>query len=519
MPTNWKTILCSVGVALLLYVAAPAANADASTAPMWEGLEAGPYAVGVETIEKYDYSRTSRPKNDYFGSPIPGERARPIQICIWYPAETTEDALAMVYGEYVFPNPVDVDFFPFVTALQQRELQVLGIVLGGDRGAVLDVMNIEMAAVRDAAHAEGSFPLIVYSPQVTTGYCDNLLMCEYLASHGFVVAATHSFGAAGLNPGENQIDLETLARDREFAAAEVRGLDYVDSGKLGLLGTGIGGLVSEVIQMRHFDVDAVASLSGWEVAADHVEFARACPFVNADRMNVPSMYLHSGVDGMCDLSFVDSWKYSERDFVSVAGLAPNAFDCYSAVQSTTSGGTGAATEDYRNCCRYVYHFFNARLNKSETSLAFVRTSIPGMTVTSKPGEEQPPTQDQFFEIIRARGALEAVAIYDKFNKVDPGSIMIAEAALNMTGYQLLQAGRAEEAVEIFRMNAETYPNSANVWDSYADGCLGVDDQAQAIECYQKVLEVLPNDTLTGPDLRETLTNNATASLERLQNEQ
>ncbi len=519
MPTNWKAILCPVGVALFLCLAAPAATVCASTAPMWEGLDAGPYAVGFETIEEYDYSRTSRPKNDYFGNPIPGERARPIQICIWYPAEVTDDAISMVYGEYVFPNPVDVDFFPFVTTLQQRELQVLGIVLGGDRGAVLDVMNIEMAAVRDAAHAEGNFPLIVYGSQITTGYCDNLLMCEYLASHGFVVAATHSVGTAGMNPGETQIDLETLARDREFAVARVRELDYVDSGRLGLLGAGIGGLVSEVIQMRNFDVDAVASLSGWEVASDHVEFARVCPFVNVERMNVPSMYLHSGVEGMCDLSLVDSWKYTERDYVSVAGLAPNAFDCYAAVQSTTTGGTGAATEDYCNCCKYVYNFFNARLNKNETSLAFVRSSLPGTTVTNKPGQEQPPTQDQFFDIIRARGAIEAVAIYDRFQKADPGCIVIAEAALNMTGYQLLGAGRGEEAVAIFRMNAETYPNSANVWDSYADGCLGVNDQAKAIECYQKVLEVLPNDTQINAGLRETLLNNAQTSLERLQNGQ
>jgi len=60
--------------------------------PLWGEIKPGPYAVGFRTIEKYDYSRTFQPAKDYFGNPVPGQTARPIQVCYWYPAEPNSSA-------------------------------------------------------------------------------------------------------------------------------------------------------------------------------------------------------------------------------------------------------------------------------------------------------------------------------------------------------------------------------------------------------------------------------------------
>ena len=60
--------------------------------PLWGKIKPGPYAVGFRTIEKYDYSRTFQPAKDYFGNPVPGQTARPIQVCYWYPAEPNSSA-------------------------------------------------------------------------------------------------------------------------------------------------------------------------------------------------------------------------------------------------------------------------------------------------------------------------------------------------------------------------------------------------------------------------------------------
>src|SRR6476660_1661393 len=49
---------------------------------------AGPHPVGLRVVEQYDRSRAYRGATDpYSGQPTRGERARPVQTLIWYPAE------------------------------------------------------------------------------------------------------------------------------------------------------------------------------------------------------------------------------------------------------------------------------------------------------------------------------------------------------------------------------------------------------------------------------------------------
>lgn len=48
------------------------------------------------------------------------------------------------------------------------------------------------------------------------------------------------------------------------------------------------------------------------------------------------------------------------------------------------------------------------------------------------------------------------------------ALPIPEATGNMIGYRLLQAGHVQDAIEVFRANAETWPESANVYDSLGE---------------------------------------------------
>ena len=48
------------------------------------------------------------------------------------------------------------------------------------------------------------------------------------------------------------------------------------------------------------------------------------------------------------------------------------------------------------------------------------------------------------------------------------SILPPELLMNQAGYQLLAAGKMDEAVAVFKSNVERYPNSANVYDSLAE---------------------------------------------------
>ena len=111
---RWSTILA---VAAIICIGLCSA-AFAEKPILWGDLEPGPYGVGFETIEKFDNSRVSKPKMNYFGELQEGKRARPIQICIWYPAVKSDDDAPMVYGEYAFPYPEDDAFFDFLSNLK-----------------------------------------------------------------------------------------------------------------------------------------------------------------------------------------------------------------------------------------------------------------------------------------------------------------------------------------------------------------------------------------------------------------
>lgn len=66
-----------------------------------------------------------------------------------------------------------------------------------------------------------------------------------------------------------------------------------------------------------------------------------------------------------------------------------------------------------------------------------------------------------------------------------------ESQLNILGYQLLQVGMNKEAVEIFKLNIEQYPESANVYDSMGEGCMTAGDIKNAIRNYEKSLKLNP----------------------------
>jgi predicted alpha/beta superfamily hydrolase len=54
---------------------------------------------------------------------------------------------------------------------------------------------------------------------------------------------------------------------------------------------------------------------------------------------------------------------------------------------------------------------------------------------------------------------------DKFGyNIEP-----SEAMVNILGYQVMEQDRKEEAIKIFQLNVEKYPNSANVYDSLGEG--------------------------------------------------
>jgi tetratricopeptide (TPR) repeat protein len=66
-----------------------------------------------------------------------------------------------------------------------------------------------------------------------------------------------------------------------------------------------------------------------------------------------------------------------------------------------------------------------------------------------------------------------------------------DVVLNNLGYQLLEIHKINEALEIFRLNTELFPDIGNVWDSYGEALLKKGDKKEALIAYKKALEINP----------------------------
>jgi dienelactone hydrolase len=89
-----------------------------------------------------------------------------------------------------------------------------------------------------------------------------------------------------------------------------------------------------------------------------------------------------------------------------------------------------------------------------------------------------------------------------------------EAALNALGYELLQAGQVKEAIQVFELNVEAHPESANTYDSLADAHLAAKDTARAREYAQKALDVLQRDTKAPEEQKKAIRESAEGKLRK-----
>lgn len=94
-----------------------------------------------------------------------------------------------------------------------------------------------------------------------------------------------------------------------------------------------------------------------------------------------------------------------------------------------------------------------------------------------------------------KGVASAIAQYRELKASKTASEYdFKETELNQLGYQLLQQKKVSEAIEIFKLNVEMYPQSANVHDSLGEGYMVHGDKELSIASYKKSLELDPKNT-------------------------
>ncbi|GAB3232229.1 hypothetical protein GCM10027346_19320 [Hymenobacter seoulensis] len=471
-------------------------------------LKAGPHTVGFRVVQQYDYARAYKGRTDAVtGKPTTGELARPMQTLVWYPAQ--KGGAPIRYADYLRTEATDDNFSRTdaeAAAFLADKLQWAAAQVGPKQAQQL--FDQRMWAVQNAPAASGKFPVVIYAAGGGGTAHEAADLCEYLASHGYVVLASRSLGTRTKDMNYDAEGLDTQARDIQFLLSYAHTLPQADMAHVAAAGWSWGGLANALAATQDSRIAAIVSFDGTKAQEDAKPVSRV-------RLTVPWLYVQRRSESVRELSakgmgtteiLLNEAKYADLYHVvmnpmehidfSTIGLrvaGPEHFTEYSRAEVEAA---------YHWTCRYTLEFLNANLKGAATGRQFLsrtptQNGVPAHMarlyhLPARPGPM--PTQAGFAAALAQEGFGKAPEVYRRMQQQEP-TFALSEGTLNTWGYQLLREARNPSAARaIFALGTELYPNDANLFDSLAEADENDHDTPAAIRHYRRSLELNPGNT-------------------------
>lgn len=115
---------------------------------------------------------------------------------------------------------------------------------------------------------------------------------------------------------------------------------------------------------------------------------------------------------------------------------------------------------------------------------------------------KPSIGNHLKKIIDSKGVKKATKTYWKLKEQKADTYNFDENQLNNLGFTYLNNGEIEKAILVFELNIEAFPNSYNVYESYADALMKNNENDSAIVNYKKSYELNPGNTYAINMLKE-----------------
>lgn len=127
---------------------------------------------------------------------------------------------------------------------------------------------------------------------------------------------------------------------------------------------------------------------------------------------------------------------------------------------------------------------------AERVLFSARRADPALILAAIEAERaRVPIDEIVHELLEAEGIEAARARHRDLFAAQPDSVRFGESLLNALGYRLLNEGRTEEAIDVFEMNVETYPEAPNPYDSLGDAYRAAGRLEVARRSYARAVEL------------------------------
>jgi len=347
-----------------------AAIATPAVPSAFASLPFGPRSVGFRQEMRVDptrrYGWESRRDADTRRAP------RPVLVNVWYPAAPSS-LPPMTAADYL-RVPGHPDLEPtFAERLSRHARRILldeTVGAAAAPAAIARMLRQPMAARRDAPAAAGAFPLVLYHSGLGGGFEDSAVLCELLASHGYVVVSSAYEPEQELSLYIDW-DIERSLADLQFLLAALRGQPGIDWTRIAVMGHSYGAQAALAFALRNGVADAVISLDSTLENMPPETLAKASlayHFGDGDRLRAPALIFSS--DAATSRTVLESLQWSDRTYVRVADMDHNDF--------ISHGGalTRGVLPGYAAVCRAVLAFLDARLKGAATAIV----ASPGITV-------------------------------------------------------------------------------------------------------------------------------------------
>lgn len=496
---KWKAVI------LLLFFKASLSFGQTSLDEI--DLNKGQFSVGFLNYVTADSTRTYRRIYDWTNKTIP----RPISVSIWYPStDHPNNSAAMTVLDYMqilkeeeeweyLPNDQILNWFYYPnTPENQRHLQE---VTTGHLGL---------------KSANGPFPVLVYAPSYQASSIENFALCEYLASHGYIVISSPSRGSEmRFLEGGTGKDIEAQARDIEFLIAEVAKFPGANLNQIATLGFSFGGLSNVLTQMRNDQINAIVSLDG--SIKYQFETLKQSPFFNLEEMDVPFIHfaqknipeevmIEDKIDTILNHSFefYDDLTKSNAYSLKFHNLSHSYFSTlgvlFQSRDKRQDKSDHEIMESYNLASSYTLKFLDAYLKDDQAALKFInnKPSDNGIneelvSYRSKQAERQAFSFQDFNELASTQNYQNLIDLHQLTLQEYP-DLKLPEGNLNNLGLQLLfNPETSEQGINILQLATQLYPESANLFDSLGEAYLFVGENEKAMESFEKSLELYPKN--------------------------
>ena len=279
-----KTLMLSALLSVLPRQAAP---------PLWGGLAPGAYQVGYERLG----------------------RASGL-VHVWYPARAPGTRLTV--REYL-------------QADTSRMLAFLASAKVSDATTKL-LLGRSLYASASAKALDGEFPLVLVAQGNGQDVFDQVVLCEYLASHGFVVATTPSPMIRTPMTNDNQVGQMAAIQATQLSIAihTVSTAHKIDANRIGLVGHSFGARAALLLAMNNPKIKAIVSLDGGIGTATAAESFRKAPSFNSVTALPPLLHLYETLDDFMapDFALIKSLRLQSVSLAPVEGMHHTHFTTY-----------------------------------------------------------------------------------------------------------------------------------------------------------------------------------------------